>query len=163
MANYGCKVSTFPALKFGGFFGHCCDDARVPYDSFRRLAEGYFMWLKYFTPSTSGECVGDDWVTWVDMRDDLLPLTSQVLATGRTPSESCQVVFSLYLRLDVQYPPITYYCTGLLMLDHSYLVGNLTNSKIAETKAWEPPKSWHFCMSNFWTCEFRNEKRVVQD
>ncbi len=38
-------------------------------------------------------------------------------------------------------PPITYYWTGLLILDHSYLVGNLTNSKIAETKALEPIKS----------------------
>jgi hypothetical protein len=36
---------------------------------------------------------------------------------------------------------ITYYWIGLLILDHSYLVGNLTNSKIAETKAVEPPKS----------------------
>jgi hypothetical protein len=39
------------------------------------------------------------------------------------------------------YPPINYYWTGLLILDHSYLVGNLTNSKIAETKALEPLKS----------------------
>jgi hypothetical protein len=39
------------------------------------------------------------------------------------------------------YPPITYYWTVFLMLDHSYLVGNLTNSKIAETKALEPLKS----------------------
>jgi hypothetical protein len=42
------------------------------------------------------------------------------------------------------YHSITYYWTGLLILDgfdHSYLVGNLTNSKIAETKALEPLKS----------------------
>jgi hypothetical protein len=39
------------------------------------------------------------------------------------------------------YPPITYYWTGLLILDHSYLVEKLTNSKIAETKAVEPLKS----------------------
>jgi hypothetical protein len=38
-------------------------------------------------------------------------------------------------------PPITYYWTGLLILYPSYLVGNLTNSKIAETKALEPLKS----------------------
>ncbi len=38
-------------------------------------------------------------------------------------------------------PPITYYWTGLLILDNSYLVGNLTNSKISETKALEPLKS----------------------
>jgi hypothetical protein len=50
------------------------------------------------------------------------------------------------------FPPITYYWTGFLILDHSYLVGNLTNSKIAETKALESLKSWHFCISNFWTC-----------
>ncbi len=48
-------------------------------------------------------------------------------------------------------PPDTYYWTVPLILDHSYLVGNLTNSKIAETKALEPLKSWHFCIINFWT------------
>jgi hypothetical protein len=37
-----------------------------------------------------------------------------------------------------QYPPITYYWPGLLILDHSYPVGNLTNSKTAETKGLEP-------------------------
>jgi hypothetical protein len=36
---------------------------------------------------------------------------------------------------------ITYYWAGLLILDHSYLFGNLTNSKIDETKALEPLKS----------------------
>jgi hypothetical protein len=45
------------------------------------------------------------------------------------------------LSLDYIYPTITYYWTGLLILDHSYLVANLTNSKIAETKALEPLKS----------------------
>jgi hypothetical protein len=40
-----------------------------------------------------------------------------------------------------KYPTITYYWTVPLILDHSYLVGNLTNSKIAETKALEPLKS----------------------
>jgi hypothetical protein len=40
----------------------------------------------------------------------------------------------------VRYLPITYYWTGLLILDHSFLVGKLT-SKIAETKALEPLKS----------------------
>jgi hypothetical protein len=39
------------------------------------------------------------------------------------------------------YPPNTYYWTDLLILDHSYFVWNLTNSKIAETKALEPLKS----------------------
>jgi hypothetical protein len=40
-----------------------------------------------------------------------------------------------------RYPTITYYWTVSLILDHSYLVGNLTHSKIAETKALEPLKS----------------------
>jgi hypothetical protein len=31
----------------------------------------------------------------------------------------------------------------LLILDHLYLDGNLSNSKIVETKALEPLKSWH--------------------
>ncbi len=38
-------------------------------------------------------------------------------------------------------PPITHYWTVSLILDHSYLVGNLTNSEIAETKALEPLES----------------------
>jgi hypothetical protein len=62
-----------------------------------------------------------------------------------------------------QCPTISYYWTVPLMLDHSYLVGNLTNSKIAETKALEPLKSWHFRISSFWTCWFPNEIWVVQD
>jgi hypothetical protein len=48
---------------------------------------------------------------------------------------------SLQLLFAVTLPPITYYWTGLLILDHSYLVENLTNSKIAETKALKPLKS----------------------
>jgi 5-oxoprolinase (ATP-hydrolysing) len=39
------------------------------------------------------------------------------------------------------YHPITYYWTSLLIWDHSYLVGNFADSKIAETKALEPLKS----------------------
>jgi hypothetical protein len=54
--------------------------------------------------------------------------------------------------LHEHYPSISYYWTILLILDHSYLVGNLTNSKIAETKVLEPLKSWHFCISNIRTC-----------
>jgi hypothetical protein len=38
------------------------------------------------------------------------------------------------------YFPITYYWTGLLMLDHSYLVGNLTNSKIGWNKRFRTSK-----------------------
>ncbi len=33
-----------------------------------------------------------------------------------------------------QYPSITYYWTVPLILDHSYLVGKLKSSKIADTK-----------------------------
>jgi hypothetical protein len=32
-----------------------------------------------------------------------------------------------------EYPPITYYWTVPLILDHSYLVGKLTSSQIADT------------------------------
>ncbi len=37
-------------------------------------------------------------------------------------------------RLPLALPPITYYWTVSLIVDHSYLVGNLTSSKIADTK-----------------------------
>jgi hypothetical protein len=39
-----------------------------------------------------------------------------------------------------RYPPITYYWTVPLILDHSYLVGNLTNAKFGETKAYRTSK-----------------------
>ncbi len=47
------------------------------------------------------------------------------------------------------YPPITYYWTGFLILDYSYLVGNLTNSKIAGTKALEPLNPDTFVSASF--------------
>jgi hypothetical protein len=51
----------------------------------------------------------------------------QTIKTIIIPYFKCTVeLFSKYT------PPITYFWTGLLILDHSYLVGNLTNSKIAE-------------------------------
>ncbi len=65
---------------------------------------------------------------------------------------SCWIGESKYLVSFGSYPPITYCWTVPLILDHSYLVGNLANSKIAGTKALEPLKSWHFCISNFLTC-----------
>ncbi len=59
---------------------------------------------------------------------------------------------------------ITQYTPNHLVLDRSpnigpliYLVGNLTNSKIAEAKAFECLKSWHFFISNFQTCKFPNK------
>jgi hypothetical protein len=42
---------------------------------------------------------------------------------------------------DLTYPSITYYWTVPLILDHSYLVRYLKNSKIGETKVLEPLKS----------------------
>jgi hypothetical protein len=38
------------------------------------------------------------------------------------------------MKLTGLYPPITYYWTVPLILDHTYLVGKLTSSKIADTK-----------------------------
>ncbi len=62
-------------------------------------------------------------------------------------------IFQLFMRDEQRiYPSFTYNWTGLLTLDHSCLVGNFTTSKIAETKGLEPPRSWHFCISNFRTC-----------
>jgi hypothetical protein len=53
---------------------------------------------------------------------------------NKSSKNSLIVVYYMYLT-------ITYYWIGLLILDHLYLVGNLTNSKIAETKAKERLKS----------------------
>jgi hypothetical protein len=40
----------------------------------------------------------------------------------------------LMRRVEVRYPPITYYCTVPLILDISYIVVKLTILKIADTK-----------------------------
>jgi hypothetical protein len=48
--------------------------------------------------------------------------------------------FSSAVQFTFGYTPITYYWTNLLILDHSYLVGNLTSSQIAETNTSEPLK-----------------------
>jgi hypothetical protein len=40
----------------------------------------------------------------------------------------------LYLKSKTEVPPIIYYWTVPLILDHSYLVEILTSSKIADTK-----------------------------
>ncbi len=72
-----------------------------------------------------------------DVRLNDTPWTSRKIIrwSSQNPGES--------LRQGLQgYPQITYYWTGIRILDHSYLVGNLTNSKIAETIALEPLKSW---------------------
>jgi hypothetical protein len=41
---------------------------------------------------------------------------------------------SVHTKINCIYPLITYYWTVPLILDHSYLVGKLTSSKIAVTK-----------------------------
>jgi hypothetical protein len=92
--------------------------------------------------------------------DNCLPSTCEVEERSRTTSweddgRKSSRVSSVNVNENRKfsiYDPITLYWTGLLILDHSYLVGNLTNSKIAETNALEPLKSWHFCISNFRTC-----------
>ncbi len=55
--------------------------------------------------------------------------------------------------IDGCYPPITYYWTVSLILDHSYLVGNLTNSKIPLISRWELDK-----FKNCWNKSFRTTK-----
>ncbi len=48
----------------------------------------------------------------------------------------------LWCTCDVMRIVITYFWTGILILDHSYIVADLTQSEIAETKTLEPLKSW---------------------
>jgi hypothetical protein len=61
-------------------------------------------------------------------------------------------IWTAHISWTTLYPLITYYWTGLLILDQSYLLRNLTNSKMNETKALEPLEACHFCISNFRTC-----------
>jgi hypothetical protein len=62
------------------------------------------------------------------LKDKLLEAADSEKAQLREENSQLQAV-SL-----VQYPMITYYWTVPLFLDHSYLVGKLTSSKIADTK-----------------------------
>ncbi len=65
------------------------------------------------------------------------------------------------LRYQYICPPITYYWTGVLILDHSYLVENLTiNSKIAETKALEPSMPGTFVSAIFKLVNYVNSKVI---
>jgi hypothetical protein len=75
-------------------------------------------------------------------------MTREKFQEALFPHPSCPWITQSFIQR-FGYPTITYYWTGLLILDHSYLVGNLTNSKIAETKALEPLKSWHFVSAIF--------------
>jgi hypothetical protein len=77
----------------------------------------------------------------------------------RSVARWCQILLAVVMRaaesiswyqLTIQL--ITYYWTGYLILDYSYFVGKLTNSKIVETNALEPLESWNFCISKFRTC-----------
>jgi hypothetical protein len=68
-----------------------------------------------------------------------VPLKTLNFSLHGTSQVQCSLEIQSYRLL--QYPLITYYWTRLLILDHPYLVGNLTNSKIAETEASEPVKS----------------------
>ncbi len=54
-------------------------------------------------------------------------------------NKSPHIIYIIFILLAaytyaVLYHPITYYSTVPLILDHSYLVGKLTSSKIADTK-----------------------------
>jgi hypothetical protein len=70
---------------------------------------------------------------------DLMSKCGGKIATENQASD--QFVIYFFGSFHTLYPPITYYWTGVLILYHSYLVENLTNSKIVETKALEPLKS----------------------
>jgi hypothetical protein len=94
---------------------------------------------------------------WQHVQVNVYSLINTVKASNFRPYGN----FGLFLQ--DPYPPITYYWTGILILDHSYLVENLKISKIAESKALEPLKFSHFCISNFRACWFPNEIWVVKD
>ncbi len=64
----------------------------------------------------------------------------EVQLVSKNTASSFLVNTQVDLNPDVPPPPITYYWTVLLILDHSYLHGNLTNSKITGTRALEPLK-----------------------
>ncbi len=66
----------------------------------------------------------------------IIPQITSIHSNYNSESKISQGIINLEY-----YPTITYYWTVSLKLDHSYLVGNLTNSKIAETKALELLKS----------------------
>jgi hypothetical protein len=66
----------------------------------------------------------------------LVPLTLENLLLDRSSLEKnvIEIHFTLINEDSVSNPPITYYRTVPLILDHSYSVGKLSSSKIADTK-----------------------------
>jgi SpoVK/Ycf46/Vps4 family AAA+-type ATPase len=56
--------------------------------------------------------------------EDIATIDEKEVIPTRSPPESWTIATMV--------PPITYYWTCLLILDLSYLVGNLTNSKISD-------------------------------
>jgi hypothetical protein len=65
-----------------------------------------------------------------------MTLQSEVIFEKKKKTSSKLITPALILifKKCIHYTATTYYWTGLLILDHSCLVGNLKNSKIAETK-----------------------------
>jgi hypothetical protein len=96
-------------------------------------------------------------IFWIALRDWIFLFTLCHLTIGSCVHETIRYIlewgtffhpYSAFHEPWYTVPPITYYWTGFLILDHSYLVGNLKNSTIAETKVLEPLKFWHFCINN---------------
>ncbi len=121
-------------------------------------------WPKKLPNYTSSPAIRFTFISWWSRPSSF---SSTVVVHGQTPKRDLKqlckspvfvayngktLTFFPFKKRISGYPLITYYWTGLLILDHSFLVGNLTNSKFAETKALEPLKPWHLCISNFGTC-----------
>jgi hypothetical protein len=83
-------------------------------------------------------------------------------AVLKHPHSAIMMSSSITVERVFQYPPITYYWTVPLILDHSYFVRKSTSSKIADTKVSGFYKFLSFCFSNFWICQVPNEIWVVQ-
>jgi predicted membrane-bound dolichyl-phosphate-mannose-protein mannosyltransferase len=133
-----------PGGRFGGFAEEARSD-EVPALSSRALGElsTSFLVTLYFH-SCSCTCTPlDPWTINKKMFVFLLRRFCDTFSNPIFLFSCCTVLFLVELKAYKLYLAITYYWTGLLILDHSYLVGNLTNSKIAETKA---------SISNFQTC-----------
>jgi hypothetical protein len=90
---------------------------------------GYKMWITYIGHNDRVENMFNYKKRQVSLEQSYFPFLSESKKNRR--EHTCNAGLSL---VRCGYPLITYYWIVPLILDHSYLIGKLTSSKIADSK-----------------------------